>query len=67
MALTQRQLAGAVGREQKFIDRIESGQQWVDSVEFVIICRACGAEAGSETASLVKKLGEMLPSRGKRG
>jgi transcriptional regulator with XRE-family HTH domain len=63
--LTQRQLAQAVGREQNFIARIETGQRRVDPVEFVIICRACGADAGAETASLVGKIGDLLPRRRK--
>ena len=64
-AMTHRQLAEAVGREQNYIARIETGQRRVDLVEFVIICRACGAEAGAETAGLVKKIAEMLPRRRK--
>jgi transcriptional regulator with XRE-family HTH domain len=63
--MTQRDLAEAVGREQNYIARIETGQRRVDLIEFVIICRACGAEAGTETANLVKKIGEMLPRRRK--
>jgi transcriptional regulator with XRE-family HTH domain len=63
--MTQRDLADAVGREQNFIARIETGQRRVDLVEFVIICRACGADAAPETASLVRKIGEMLPRRRK--
>jgi transcriptional regulator with XRE-family HTH domain len=63
--MTQRQLAEAVGREQNYVARIETGQRRVDLVEFVIICQACGADAGPETASLVKKIGEMLPRRRK--
>ena len=63
--MTQRDLVEAVGREQNFIARIETRQRRVDLVEWIIMCRACGAEAGAETATLVKKIGEMLPRRRK--
>jgi transcriptional regulator with XRE-family HTH domain len=56
VGLTQRRVAEAVGREQNFISRIETGQPRVDLLEFVIICRACDGDVGSETASLVKKI-----------
>src|SRR5438094_383805 len=54
--LTQRQLAEAVGREQNYVGRIETGQRRVDLVEFVAICRACDADAEEEAAKLVRKI-----------
>ena len=61
--LTQRKLADAVGREQNYIGRIETGQRRVDLVEFMIICRACGANPVVETNRLAKLLNELLPGR----
>jgi len=61
--LTQRQLAEAVGREQNFIGRIETGQRRVDLVEWVTICRACGADPETEIARLVRKIAPSVPSR----
>jgi DNA-binding XRE family transcriptional regulator len=54
--LTQRQLAEAVGREQSYVGRIETGQRRVDLVEWVQICRACGAEPEVEIAGLVRRV-----------
>ena len=64
--MTQRQLADAVGREQSFIGRIETGQRRVDLVEWIGICRACGVEPVTEIAALVQKIAHMVPRR-KRG
>jgi transcriptional regulator with XRE-family HTH domain len=64
--LTQRQLADAVGREQSFIGRIETGQRRVDLVEWVAICRACGADPEVEIAGLVRRIAHLVPRR-KRG
>ena len=62
-SLTQRQLAEAVGREQNFIGRIETGQRRVDVVELIQICRACGVDPEVEIASLVRKLSASVPKR----
>ncbi len=50
---TQRQLAERLGREQNFVARVEQGQRRVDVVEFVWICRACGAEPMAEIKKIV--------------
>lgn len=59
--MTQRELAAAVGREQNYVGRIETGQRRVDLVEFVSLCRACGADPRAEAAELVKKIEGVLP------
>jgi len=64
--LNQRQLADAVGREQSFIGRIETGQRRVDLVEWVTICLACGADPEIEIARLVRRITPLVPKQ-KRG
>jgi transcriptional regulator with XRE-family HTH domain len=61
--LSQRQLADALGREQNFVARIETGQRRVDLIEFVQICRACGAEPMDETTKLVRVIADLAPMR----
>ena len=61
--MTQRDLADALGREQSFVGRIETGQRRVDLVEFVWICRACGADPAVEVARLVKAIAAKAPRR----
>ncbi len=65
-AMTQRDLAEAVGREQNYIARIETGQRRVDLVEFVILCRACQVEPAAEMLSLVRKIEQLVPRRGRK-
>jgi transcriptional regulator with XRE-family HTH domain len=61
--LTQRQLADAVGREQSFIGRIETGQRRVDLIEWITICRACDLDPEVELAALVRRIAAMVPRR----
>ena len=64
--LTQRGLAAALGREQNLVARIEQGQRRVDLVEWVQICRACGADPEAEVAALVRRIAGMVPQRNRR-
>jgi transcriptional regulator with XRE-family HTH domain len=64
--MTQRQLADAVGREQSFIGRIETGQRRVDLIEWVTICQACGVDADAEVAALVRRIAHLVPKRRRR-
>lgn len=64
--LTQRQLADAVGREQSYVGRIETGQRRVDLVEWVALCPACGADPEREVARLVKHVAALVPQRPRR-
>lgn len=61
--MSQRELADAVGREQSFIGRIETGQRRVDLVEWIQICRAVGADPQTEIAALVRKIVGLVPGR----
>jgi transcriptional regulator with XRE-family HTH domain len=61
--LTQRQLAEAVGREQNYIGRIETGQRRVDLVELITLCRACDADPEAEVGALVRKMAAVVPGR----
>ena len=45
--LTQRALAGRLGREQSFVWRIETGERRLDVVEFAWVCRAMGCDPAS--------------------
>ena len=64
--LTQRALADAVGREQNYIARIETGQRRVDLIELVQICRACKVEPQEQVLALVRKIQLALPQGRKR-
>jgi transcriptional regulator with XRE-family HTH domain len=64
--MTQRQLAQAVGREQNFVGRIETGQRRIDLVEWVAICRACKVDPEIEIAKLVKQIVSLVPQRRRR-
>lgn len=65
--MTQRELAEALGREQNFVARVETGQRRVDMVEFVWLCEACGEDPEAEVARLTKAVIARLPRRrGKR-
>ena len=59
--LTQRQLAERLGREQNFVARVETGQRRVDLVEWVTLCRACGADPAAETLRLVTRVALLVP------
>lgn len=65
--LTQRQLAAAVGREQSYVGRIETRQRRVDLVEWVALCRACGADPEREMARLIRQVAALVPQRPRRG
>ncbi len=50
--LTQRALAGRLGREQSFVWRIETGEHRIDVVEFSWVCRAMGFDPASIFADM---------------
>lgn len=43
--LSQKDLAGRLGRHQSFVARLESGQRRIDVVELVVLARAIGSNA----------------------
>jgi hypothetical protein len=58
-----RQLAAALGREQNFIGRIETGQRRIDLVEWVAISRACKVDPETEIARLIRQIAMLVPQR----
>lgn len=42
--LTQAELAQKLGRGQSYVSKVERGEQYIDLVEFLDWCRACGAK-----------------------
>jgi transcriptional regulator with XRE-family HTH domain len=61
--MSQRELAAALGREQSYIGRIETGQRRVDIIELVEICRACGTNPNLEINKLIKRIADSIPAR----
>lgn len=56
-ALTQRDLAQAIGKSQNYISHIETGQRRVDVLEFYVLAVAMKADP----AALYAKLVSILP------
>lgn len=55
--LTQRQLAAALGREQSFVGRVETGQRRLDLIELAAWCSACGTDPRHEISRLLEVIG----------
>jgi transcriptional regulator with XRE-family HTH domain len=45
--LSQVQLAHTLGRGQSYISKVERGEQYLDVLEFVAWCKACGKQPGT--------------------
>lgn len=45
--ITQAKLAEALGRPQSFIAKVENGERKLDVVEFAVIARLLGVDAGA--------------------
>ncbi|MGO4742840.1 helix-turn-helix domain-containing protein [Serratia quinivorans] len=45
--ITQTKLAEALGRPQSFIAKVENGERKLDVVEFAVIARLLGVDAGA--------------------
>lgn len=45
--ITQAKLAEALGRPQSFIAKVENGERKLDVVEFAVITRLLGVDAGA--------------------
>ncbi|WP_038484220.1 helix-turn-helix domain-containing protein [Collimonas arenae] len=44
--LTQAELAQKLGRGQSYVSKIERGERYLDALEFILWCEACGASPG---------------------
>lgn len=51
-SLTQVELAQKLGRGQSYVSKVERGEQYLDVLEFVQWCEACGALPGEVIAKL---------------
>lgn len=54
--LTQAEVADKIKRDQSFVSLIEGGQRRVDTLEFIGLCRALGADPVEVMADLVRQL-----------
>ena len=59
--MTQRQSAEALGREQNFVARVETGQRRLDLIELIQVCRACGVDPDKHIPQLSRRIGELVP------
>jgi transcriptional regulator with XRE-family HTH domain len=50
--LSQVELAKRLGKGQSYVSKIERGEQFVDVLEFVCWCEACGSQPGAEIAKI---------------
>jgi len=44
--LTQVELARRLGKGQSFVSKIETGERYLDVLQFVLWCECCGVSAG---------------------
>lgn len=54
--LKQQELASRLGRPQSFISKVERAERRLDVIEFLLICRAIGADPASIVASINAEL-----------
>ena len=54
--MNQRELAAALGREQNYVARIETGQRRVDLIEWIELLRALGVEPEQEIKVKIRSL-----------
>jgi len=54
--LTQAELAGRIGKDQKFVSLIERSQRRVDVIEFFAIAKALDVDPVRLYAAVIKKL-----------
>ncbi|CAI2477806.1 Predicted transcriptional regulator [Serratia liquefaciens] len=56
--ITQAKLAEALGRPQSFIAKVENGERKLDVVEFAVIARLLGVDAGA----VIERIGRRFDS-----
>jgi transcriptional regulator with XRE-family HTH domain len=54
--LTQEALALKLGRPQSFVAKYETGERFLDAVEFVVICELTGADSSQILAAVVREI-----------
>lgn len=64
--MNQRELAAALGREQNFVARIETGQRRLDLVEWIQLLRAVGVNPDSEIRRIVHEVTALVPEQSRR-
>jgi len=64
--MNQRELAAALGREQNYVARIETGQRRVDLIEWIQLLRALGVDPDKEIMALVRRIAPLVPKRSPR-
>jgi transcriptional regulator with XRE-family HTH domain len=64
--MNQRELAAALGREQNYVARIETGQRRLDLIEWVQILWALGAEPEREVIGIIRQVSPLVPKTKKR-
>lgn len=62
--LTQRELAGRLGRPQSFVAKYEGGERRIDVVEFAEICEAIGIDPNATLSEIIRSPAVRL-SRGR--
>ncbi|WP_296651300.1 helix-turn-helix domain-containing protein [Paraburkholderia sp.] len=50
--LTQVGLAQKLGKGQSYVSKIERGEQYLDVLEFILWCEACGTPSGRVIAKV---------------
>lgn len=64
--LNQRELAAALGREQNYVARIETGQRRLDVIEWIQILRVLGVDPEEQIAAVVKQVLPLVARTKKR-
>jgi len=58
--ITQTKLAEALGRPQSFIAKVENGERKLDVVEFAVMARLLGVDAGAVLEMIGGRVGKLV-------
>jgi transcriptional regulator with XRE-family HTH domain len=58
--ITQTKLAEALGRPQSFIAKVENGERKLDVVEFAVMARLLGVDAGAVLGMIGGRVGQLV-------
>ena len=64
--LNQPELAAALGREQNYVARVETGQRRLDLIEWVQVLRALGADPEKQITWIIRQVSPLVAKAGKR-